>query len=107
MSKFVCQCGETLDLNRYPSELEGWLISQANFDTALATAAHRLADDPSAHLGPTYPADASGEEMAHDLLANTLLDSARSTVKCNYCGRFWIQRKPGSEDYDAWVPAGS
>ena len=80
-------------------------MSAADFDSALSAAAEQLGSQSAASVGPSYPSDASLEERSHDLFSARLLEKARSVVVCDSCGDLWLQREPGSKEYERFSPA--
>ena len=75
------------------------MVGAAEWDAALANAASRLAQGDAASLGQSYPADATLEELSHDLFADAAMAEMRGVVTCGVCGRLWVQAEPGADEY--------
>lgn len=116
MSKFVCRCGHVISSVHYPSSDGGWLISETDSEQSTQafvdfTKEFLDLDNDEArrtflqrHLGERYPSTIPAAEIISDLLTTATDGYVRSTVHCRQCGRLWMQKHPGSSDYESFIP---
>lgn len=115
MSKFVCNCGHVISDVDYPSSVNGAIFTERAIETLIAASGKELADLLNnsgenrqdwvkSRFGDDYPADASDVEVFEDLMSQQIRFLSHSVVRCDSCGRLYVQTEPGSNDYKSFVP---
>lgn len=115
MSKFYCKCGYVISTIEYPSPAEYVVFNQEAYDAFLAGFARALTELKQAEsdgkrqewidsqLSESYPRDSTDTEVIEDIVTLKSFSLSRSAVRCESCGRFYIQNEPGTNDYTSFI----
>jgi hypothetical protein len=58
----------------------------------------------AAYFSPEFPTDTSDEIIVYDIFAFHECKVALSITECADCGRLWVQRVPGNNEYRSYAP---
>jgi hypothetical protein len=111
MPRFGCHCGQSISLSSLPNPYEGRLVWDPEFETWQDAAlrgwrvlleawnAGKYAEWIASFYGSAV--DVTVEQALEDVLARA--DSvSRAVVRCPECSRLYVQRKPGTNEYDCF-----
>lgn len=119
MSNFRCTCGHIISDVVGPNEVTGDILSDKSgdifFDSVASVIddffAHfqtdRLSEWRTKHFNDLYPKDLSPGVMLHDALHSIYLGLRLAMMECDQCGRLWIQKAVGVNEYIAYSFDGS
>jgi O-acetyl-ADP-ribose deacetylase (regulator of RNase III) len=111
MSKLGCTCGNVIRDGQVPNEVEGSVLSDKGYhlyfdsiqevvDDFLAHfQAGRLPDWKIKHFNPNYPEHVPLGGMLADVLQSAYLNLTLAVLECDQCGRLWIQKEVGKNEY--------
>jgi hypothetical protein len=115
MSRFRCRCGHLIiditdDLPNKAAVLRNqdtdWFYDTVARELARFAAAVR-ADQRETwiaeHFLAGYPRDLSDEDVISDFLCGPA-DLMSGVYECERCGRLWVQRQPGADEWIAYTP---
>lgn len=116
MAKFLCKCGNLIGFNADPLRYEGAVRGDSVADTVNEMAAKEVASYLSAvqagqreewlqkFYGSTF--EIGDADVVSDILSRHLMFSSRVIHQGEQCGRLWLQRKPGENIWNAYLPEG-
>ena len=116
MSKMACLCGGTISNTLCPCPTEGWILRDqdqeryyegTSKDIAAffaAIQADRRNDWIAEYFSRQYPNEVSDEEIVYDIIAHHKRQMVLSVAECEQCGRLWVQRGPGVNEYRSYSP---
>jgi hypothetical protein len=116
MSWFSCHCGAVIADVEFPSPTEGTIRTEQDqerfeeqFSAIIAGFAAALISGSreawiKEHFQPGYPLDLPDSSVVADLQTQTGSPYELSLCECRKCGRLYIQRKPGENDYVCFEP---
>ena len=116
MSKMACLCGGVISNGLCPCPTEGWILRDqdqegCNERTSRDIAAFFEAIRGSRrnawiaeYFSPQYPSDVSDEGIVYDIIAHHKRQFVLSVAECEQCGRLWVQRGPGVNQYCSYSP---
>ena len=116
MSKMRCRCGHIISNNVCPSPTEAWLMSDRNGDAFAVRFAEviepflaalrggRREEWVAGRYGADPPLAISDASVLWDLLGDAQWDHQLSVAECEGCGRLWLQRGVGRNEYRSFVP---
>jgi hypothetical protein len=116
MSKMLCRCGHSISDSVCPCPTEAHIIGDVayeSFDNAFTRrvdaflAAVRSGERRewiNKEFSTQYPQDDTDGEIISTILSSMLLDYCLSVAECPRCGRLWLQRKIGVNDYRPFSP---
>jgi hypothetical protein len=115
MGKFLCTCGNVISDVKCPNEVTGHLLSDKSSDKFFESIAstvqdfadhysdNRLTEWREKHFNNQYPSDVSPGDMVHDILTSKFMDLTLHVYECDACGRIWIQKKVGVNQYQCYA----
>ena len=56
------------------------------------------------YFSPQYPNEVSDEGIVYDIIAHHKRQLVLSVAECEQCGRLWVQREPGVNEYHSYSP---
>jgi hypothetical protein len=116
MSKMACLCGGVISNTLYPCPTEGWILRDQDQERFYDAASRDIAAFFSAsHAGrrdawiaeyfsPRFPKDVGDEGIVNDIIAHHKRELVLSVAECEKCGRLWVQRGPGVNQYRSYAP---
>jgi hypothetical protein len=117
MAKLRCQCGHLIVDQADNLAYKGRILRDQDADQFFDQVSHTIATFVSAlgegtqqtwlvnHFTDVYPADATPEEVIHDLMAGAfLLRYSLTSYQCEQCGRIWIQEQPRAQAFRSFAP---
>ncbi len=116
MSKLGCHCGFIISNSTYPAPTEGAIRPQESNEEFQEKFANTIVKFFSASatdsrevwikdfFNPEYPLDLSDNEVVTDILSKLELPFMRSICECSNCGRLYIQKSPGKNEYECFEP---
>ena len=116
MSKMACLCGGTISNTLCPCPTEGWILRDqdqeryydgTSKDIAAffaAIQAGRRNNWIAEYFSREYPGDVSDEGIVYDIIAHHKRQLVLSVAECEHCGRLWVQRAPGVNEYRGYSP---
>lgn len=116
MSKMACRCGGTIRDNLIPCPTEGWILRDQDQDAHsdgiakdlrgffAAVGEGRRAEWIASYFSPQYPPDISDDEVVVDILGIHERRRQLSVAECEQCGRLWVQKEPGVNEYRSYAP---
>ena len=116
MSKMACLCGGTISDTLYPCPTEGWILRNqdqepyydgTSKDIAAffaAIQAGRRNEWIAEYFSPQYLHDVSDEGIVYDIIFYHKRQLVLSVAECEHCGRLWVQRRPGVNEYRSYSP---
>ena len=116
MSKMACLCGAVINNSLCPCPTEGWILRDqdqegyyegtsqdiAAFFAAIQSG--RRSDWIAEYFTSQYPREVSEESIVHDIIAHHKRLLVLSVAECEQCGRLWVQRGPGVNQYRSYSP---
>ncbi len=116
MLRWRALCGGTISNTLCPCPTEGWILRDqdqepyyegtskdiAAFFTAIQ--AGRRNDWIAKYFSQQYPNDVSDEGIVYDIIAHHKRQLVLSVAECEQCGRLWVQREPGVNEYRSYSP---
>ena len=116
MGKFACTCGHVISDCQCPNDVTGDVLSDKSFNV-LSDAIVSVVQDylehlqkgqvdewRTQHLGNDYPDDLSAGDMIEDVLTSKFWDLTLAMFECDQCGRLWVQRAVGVNEYRGYSP---
>jgi hypothetical protein len=116
MSKMACLCGATISDTLCPCPTEGWILRDQDQEgyyegTSKDVAAFFAAVQAgrrnawiAEYFSPQYPNDVSDEGIVYDIIAHPKRQLVLSVAECEHCGRLWVQRGLGMNQYRSYSP---
>lgn len=116
MSKLLCLCGGTISDSVFPGPAEGWLLREQDQERYhdgisrdfVAFFAAIQSGRRNAWIAEffswQYPIDESDEAVVYDIVSHHKELVDMSVAECETCGRLWIQRDPGVNEYRSYSP---
>jgi hypothetical protein len=116
MSKMACLCGGVISNTRCPCPTDGWILrdqdQEGYYDGTSRDIAAFIAAIQAGrrnawiaeYFSPQYPNDVTDEEAIYDILAFHKRQLVLSVAECEQCGRLWVQREPGVNQYRSYSP---
>lgn len=116
MSKMGCICGGIISNSLCPCPTEGWLLRDQDQEgfydgTSQDIAAFFAAVQSGCrdvwiaeYFSRQYPTDVNDEEFVYDIIAHHKRQVVLSVAECETCGRLWVQRGPGINEYLSYSP---
>jgi hypothetical protein len=114
--KMRCECGKVMSNTTAPCPTEGWLSGDQDRDATLdelcrdiaayfrASREGRRDEWLNSFFLPLYPHDVPDESVVCDILLRNQGRIEHSVWECDECGRLWVQRKPGLNEYRSYRP---
>lgn len=111
MSKLGCTCGNVIWDGQTPNEVEGHILSDKGYhlyfdsisgvieDFLAHFQAGQLPEWRKKHFNPIYPDDVPPGDLLADVLLPAYLDLTLAMLECDRCGRLWIQKAVGKNEY--------
>lgn len=112
----LCRCGHAISDTVCPCPTEARIIGDVAYDCfddafaqrvdAFLTAVRsgKRCDWINKHFSTQYPQDDTDGAIISSILSSTLLDYCLSVAECPQCGRLWLQRGIGVNDYRPFSP---
>ena len=116
MSKMACLCGGTISDTLHPCPTEGWILrdqdqepyyERTSKDIAAffaAIQAGRRNEWIAEYFSPQISNDGSDEGIVYDIIAHHRRQWVLSVAECENCGRLWVQRGAGVNEYLSYSP---
>ena len=116
MSKFACACGNVISDVDCPNEVAGTILSDKShekfFDEVFSlineclehASQGKISEWTKKYFDEMYPKDLSLGQMLHDVLHTRYCNLTLAVLECHKCGRLWVERTVGENDYREYVP---
>ena len=116
MSKLACHCGAVISNVEYPSSTEGKIRTQEDYETYECRIEERIASFLVAvaegtrenwirtFFNPGYPLEVLDSEVTADIRTRFEIEFLLSMCECRKCGRLFIQKCPGKNEYVCFEP---